>query len=170
MSLPAAEAPQPDVDAFRRVAGQFASGVTVATTVVDGFDHAMTASAFTSVSLDPLIVLVCVEKDARFHDAVIDAGSWALSVLSEKQRRAADWFASRGRPLVGQLDRFPHHRGPATGAALLDGSLSWLECRTRAVQDGGDHDVVLGDVVRVALGDREERPLIYFRSRYVGLP
>ena len=90
----------------------------------------MTASAFTSVSLDPLLVLVCVDKEARFRDAVLESGIWGVSVLSRAGRRAADWFATKGRPLVGQLDRFPHHRGQVTGAALLDDALAWLECRT----------------------------------------
>jgi flavin reductase (DIM6/NTAB) family NADH-FMN oxidoreductase RutF len=156
-----------DADAFRRTAGHFASGVTVVTTRLDGIDHAMTASAFTSVSLDPVSVLVCVDREARFRDAVLDSQTWAVSVLSTAGRRAANWFATKGRPLVGQLDRFPYHRGPATGAALLDEAIAWLECRTLAVYDGGDHDIVLGEVVDMALGDRDAAPLVYYRSRYV---
>ena len=157
--------PEVDQADFRHAVGQFASGVTVATTRVGTFDHAMTASAFTSVSLEPVQVLVCVDKDARFRDAVLESGTWAVSVLSTSGRRAADWFATKGRPLVGQLDRYPHHRG-VTGAALLDGALSWLECRTVAVYDGGDHDIVLGTVLAAAVGDRDAAPLVYHRSRY----
>ena len=145
--------------------GHFASGVTVATTRVGSFDHAMTASAFTSVSVDPVMVLVCVDKEARFRDAVVESGTWAASILSTSGRRAADWFATKGRPLVGQLDRYPHHRG-VTGAALLDGALAWLECRTAAVYDGGDHDIVLGAVLAATEGDRDAAPLLYHRSRY----
>ena len=125
-----ADLPAVDLAVFRRTVGHFATGVTVATTRVGTFDHAMTASAFTSVSLEPVLVLVCVDREARFRDAVIESGSWAVSILSVGGRRAADWFALKGRPLVGQLDRYPHHRG-ITGAALLDGSLAWLECRTQ---------------------------------------
>ena len=171
MSLPAPTPPpvpaDPEVDPadFRRAVGEFASGVTVVTTQLGTFDHAMTASAFTSVSLEPLLVLVCVDKEARFRDAVLESGSWAASILSVDGRRAADWFATKGRPLVGQLDRFPHHRG-LTGAALLDGALAWLECRTRAVYDGGDHDIVLGAVVAAVQGDRDAAPLVYHRGRY----
>jgi flavin reductase len=155
-----------DSDSFRRVVGRFATGVTVVTTCVDGVDHAMTASAFTSVSLDPLLVLVCVEKDARFHDAVLESGSWAVSVLSGSGRRAAEWLATRGRPLGGQMDRVPHHRGDITGAALLDDALAWLQCRTTAVYDAGDHDVVLGAVVEVTSSQVEAPPLIYYRGAY----
>jgi len=169
MSVPApAPAPGPstpvDPDAFRRAVGQFATGVTVCTTRVGNLDHAMTASAFTSVSLEPLLVLVCVDKEARFRDAVLEAGTWAVSVLSADGRRAADWFATKGRPLVGQLDRYPHHRG-VTGAPLLDGALAWVECRTEAVHDGGDHDIVVGAVVAVAI-EREVKPLLFFRGGY----
>ena len=155
-----------DSDSFRRVVGRFATGVTVVTTCVDGVDHAMTASAFTSVSLDPVLVLVCVEKDARFHDAILESGSWAVSVLAASGRRAAEWFATRGRPLVGQLDRVAHHRGAISGAALLDDSLAWMQCRTTAVYDGGDHDVVLGAVVEVARSEIEGPPLVFYRGAY----
>lgn len=161
--------PPPDTDAFRKAVGRFATGVTVVTTVVDGVDHAMTASAFASVSLEPLLVLVCVEKEARFHDAVLESGTWAVSVLDADGRRAAEWFATRGRPLHGQLDRFPHRRGPASGAALLDTALAWLECRTTAVYDGGDHDIVVGEVLDLELGGPDSAPLVYFRSHYRGL-
>jgi flavin reductase (DIM6/NTAB) family NADH-FMN oxidoreductase RutF len=157
---------QVDVFAFRKVAGHFATGVTVVTTVVDNVDHAMTASAFTSVSLEPALVLVCVDKEARFHDAVLEAGGWAVSFLSAGGRRAAEWLATRGRPLVGQLDRYPHRRGTATGAAVLDTSLAWLECETAAVYDGGDHDIMLGRVVTLGDGDVDLPPLLYYRGRY----
>lgn len=171
MSLPAAaEPPPPPVDAaaFRRAVGHFAAGVTVVTTVVGHTDHAMTASAFTSVSLEPLLVLVCVDKDARFRDAVLESGTWGVSILSSADRRAAEWFAMKGRPLIGQLDRFPHRRG-ATGAALLEGANAWLECRTHAVYDGGDHDIVVGAVLSAVEGERDVDPLIYHRGRYVRL-
>ena len=176
MSLPAAaHPPEPtadiglDADSYRRAVGHFASGVTVVSTRVGtgihAVDHAMTASAFTSVSLDPILVLVCVDKDARFHDAVLESGTWAVSVLSTAHRRAAEWFAQKGRPLIGQLDQYPHHRG-VTGAALLDGAVAWLECRTQETYDGGDHDIVLGAVLRAAEGARDAPPLVYHRGRY----
>jgi flavin reductase (DIM6/NTAB) family NADH-FMN oxidoreductase RutF len=167
--FPTGAAAQPDrvdTDAFRRAVGRFTTGVTVVTTCSDGIDHAMTASAVTSVSLDPVLVLVCVEKEARFHDAVLDSGKWAVSVLSASGRRAAEWFATRGRPLGGQLDRFPHRRGDSSGAALLDSSLAWLQCVTTGVYDGGDHDIVVGRVLEVETSDLEEPPLVYYRGAY----
>src|SRR5215469_89501 len=122
-----------DQAAFRRAAGRFASGIVVVSTSLDGVSHAMTANAFTAVSLDPLLVLVCAEKVARFHDAVLAAGTWAVSVLGEESEKAAAWLATRGRPLKGQLDEIPYHPGPLTGAPILDSALSALECRTTAV-------------------------------------
>ena len=103
-----------DVDQadFRRAAGQFPGGIVVVTTRAG---HAMTVSAFASVSLEPPLVLFCAEKIARFHDAVLDAGAWAVSILAEDAEKTATWLATRGRPLEGQLDELPHHPGPATG-------------------------------------------------------
>ncbi|WP_262852130.1 flavin reductase family protein [Mumia quercus] len=170
--------------AFRDVLGRFASGVTVATTVVDGVDHAMTASAFCSVSLDPPLVLVVVDRRNRFHDAVLASGTWGVSVLSEDGQDDASWLARRGRPLEDQLDRVPHRRGARTGAALLERAIAWLECRTWQTYDGGDHTIVVGEVVDASVradantspsggtGFEESRlgePLLYYRSHYGAL-
>jgi flavin reductase (DIM6/NTAB) family NADH-FMN oxidoreductase RutF len=135
-----------DDASFRRAAGQFASGIVVVTT---RGGHAMTVSAFTSVSLDPPLVLFCAEKIARFHDAVLAEGTWAVSILAEDDEKTARWLATRGRPMDGQLDGVAHHPGPATGAPLLDGALAALECRTTAVHDAGDHTIVVGQVEAV---------------------
>jgi flavin reductase (DIM6/NTAB) family NADH-FMN oxidoreductase RutF len=156
----------PDVATFRRVAGRFATGVCIISAVDDGADHAMTASAFTTVSLEPMLVLVCVETEARFHDAVLAAGQWAVSILDESGRGVSEWLATRGRPLPGQLERVPFHRGPVTGAALVDGALGWLELRTTAVHPAGDHSIVVGEVVGLELGASQSEPLLYFRSGY----
>jgi flavin reductase (DIM6/NTAB) family NADH-FMN oxidoreductase RutF len=159
-----------DADAFRRIVGRFATGITVVTTVVDGVDHAMTANSFTTVSLEPLLVLVCVEKEARFHDAVLEAGTWAVSVLDASSRATADWFATRGRPLHGQLDRVAYGRGALTGCALLDSSVATVECGTTAVHDAGDHSIVVGEVLSLGTPRPDARPLVYYRSRYHTLP
>lgn len=151
---------------FRRAVGRFATGICVVTTVADGLDHAMTVNAFTSVSLDPLLVLVCVETEARFCDAVLAAGRWAVSILDASGRAAADWLATRGRPLQGQLESIPHGRGPVTGCAVLGPANAWLECRTHAVHPGGDHLIVVGEVVGVGLGDDDGGALLYHRSAY----
>ncbi len=159
----------PDVDLFRKAMGRFVTGVTVVTTRTRDQDYAMTASAVTSVSLEPLLLLVCVEREARFHDAVVDAGIWGVSVLASRDRPGADWLATRGRPLHGQLDRISHHRGEQTGVALLDGALSTFECRTTAVHPAGDHSIVVGEVVSVTIAAHPGDALLYYRGRYVTL-
>ncbi|MCB1316496.1 MAG: flavin reductase, partial [Leptospiraceae bacterium] len=92
---------------FRAAISRLASGVVVLSAHGDGHDHAMTATAIASVSLDPPLLLTCVEQAARFHEVVLDAGGFAISILGHAQRRAADWFATPGRPLIGQFDQFP---------------------------------------------------------------
>ena len=155
-----------DHAAFRSAAGQFASGIVVATTSLDGVGHAMTATAFTAVSIEPLLILMCAEKIARFHDAVQDAGFWAVSVLDEDSEKVARWLATRGRPLDGQLAGIAHHPGPQTGAPVLDEALGVIECRTTAVHDGGDHSIVVGEVIGVGEPRPGGRPLIHYSGRY----
>jgi flavin reductase len=146
--------------------GRFASGVTVVTARVREIDHAMTANAFASVSLEPMLVLVCVEQEARFHDAVMAAGQWGVSVLDGSGRAVSEWLATRGRPLHGQLDRVPHHYGAVTGAALLEQSLATMECRTVGSFPGGDHTIVVGEVLAIGTRDSDDGGLIHFRGRY----
>jgi flavin reductase (DIM6/NTAB) family NADH-FMN oxidoreductase RutF len=154
-----------DPAAFRRAAGRLPTGIVVVGTMLDGAPHVMTVSAFTSVSLDPLLVLFCAEKIARFHDAVLAAGFWSVSILSEEAEKTSRWLATRGRPLEGQLDGIAHRSGPVTGAPLLDGALAGMECRTTAMHDGGDHTIIVGEVVSVT--DPEPgSPLIYFGGAY----
>ena len=154
-----------DQTVLRGALGRFASGVTVVTTVLDGVDHAMTASAFTSVSLDPPQVLVCSQRASRFHEAVLQSGIWGVSILSDRGRAASAWFAHSGRPLEGQFDEVPHHRG-ALGVPLLDASLAWLECRTIGAHDGGTHTILVGEVTWAAVQEEDDDPLLHYRSDY----
>jgi flavin reductase (DIM6/NTAB) family NADH-FMN oxidoreductase RutF len=156
---------------FRAALGRFASGITIMSTLQDGVAHAMTASAFTSVSLDPPLVLVCVDKGVRMHDAVQDCGYWAISVLAGDQRSIADRFARSGRDLYSQFDGIGTAAGPKTGCPLITGALSWLECRTWATHDGGDHTIVVGEVLSLGLGEpADPSALIYYSSHYRELP
>ncbi len=151
---------------FRRVAGRFASGIMVVTTSLDGVGHAMTVTAFTSVSLDPPLVLFCAEKIARFHDAVLASGTWAVSVLDDESEKTARWLATRGRPLDGQLNGIRHYPGPVTGAPILTDALGVLECRTTAVHDGGDHTIVVGEVIGTSEPNPAGAPLIHYSGQY----
>ncbi|WP_018655735.1 flavin reductase family protein [Actinomadura flavalba] len=159
-------APAVDRGRFRAVAGRFATGVAVVTTVADGVDHAMTVNAFTSVSLDPLLVLFCAEKTARFHDAVLATGTWGVSLLARDMAETSQRFATRGRPLDDQLAGLEHTRGARTGAALLGGAVATLECRTHAVHEGGDHSIVVGEVLDLDAPEVAAAPLVFYEGRY----
>ena len=154
---------------YRRVVGRFATGVTVVTAVVDGEQHAMTCNSFTSVSLDPVLVLFCVEKVARFSEAVLAAGEWAVSVLATGHEDVSRRFAVRGRALEDQFSGVPFEPGPCTGAAVMTGALAALECRTVQVVDAGDHTVLLGEVLGVSVPDRDAQPLLYYAGQYRAL-
>lgn len=155
-----------DPKEYRRVVGHFATGITVVTTVLDGAAHAMTVNAFTSVSLDPVLVLFCPEKSARFHDVVASAGAWAVSVLGEDSEDASRWFATRGREIKGQLNGWPSRPGPRTGAPILEGAIAALECRTHAVYEGGDHSIVVGEVLGVSRPNPAGSPLLFYDGSY----
>jgi flavin reductase (DIM6/NTAB) family NADH-FMN oxidoreductase RutF len=152
---------------FRTALGRFASGIAIMSTLQDGVAHAMTANAFTSVSLDPPLVLVCVDKGVRMHDAVLDCGYWAVSVLADSQQEIAERFAKSGRDLYSQFDGIGTQPGPKTGCPLVEGALSWLECRTWATHDGGDHTIVVGEVLSLGAGAAADpAALIYYAGQY----
>lgn len=155
-----------DASAFRRTAGLFATGVTVVTTHSEGTLHAMTANAFCSVSLDPLLVLVCIDVQTRMHTLLPRSGSFAVTVLSAEQERLARWFASSARPLgEAQFDGVPWQPAPGSGAPVLTRGLAYLDCRVTDVHPGGDHAVVLGAVM--AMGELEGvEPLVWYRGGY----
>ncbi|GAA1685765.1 flavin reductase family protein [Kribbella sp. NPDC056951] len=156
---------------FRAALGQFAAGILIMSTLQDGVAHAMTANAFTSVSLDPPLVLVCVDKGVRMHDAVLDCGYWAISVLAADQQPLAARFARSGRDLYSQFDGVATEAGPKSGCPVITGSLSWLECRTWATYEGGDHTIVVGEVLSLGLGETDGRgALIHHASHYRELP
>lgn len=161
----------PTPDEFREAVSRFATGITVLTCVADGVDHAMTANAFASVSLDPLLVMVCVERESRFHGAISASQTWGVSILAADDEPTSRWFATRGRPLVGQLERSDYHRSPHSGVAWIDGALTSLECRTTSISRAGDHDIVVGEVVELEIAsDTSLEPLLYYRRSYRTLP
>jgi flavin reductase (DIM6/NTAB) family NADH-FMN oxidoreductase RutF len=126
----------------------------------------MTANSFTSVSLDPLLVLVAVERRARFHEAVLAAEVFCVNVLAADQEDASRWFATRGRPLDQTLAEWPHAIGAETGAPVLRDVLAALECRTYAVHPGGDHTLVVGEVVAMHTPRPDADPLVFYKGVY----
>ena len=142
-------------EAFREALAHFASGITVVTTRTAAGPVGFTASAFTSVSLAPPLVLVCVGKRASAHEPLVGAELFGVSVLAERQGELAEQFGRSG------IDRF---RGVPlrTGARvpLVDGALVQLECRRHATHDAGDHTILVGEVLDGKVAP--ERPLVHF--------
>ena len=166
-------------EAVRQAVGQFVTGIAVVATSTGGVTHAMAVSAFTSVSLDPLLVLVCVDRADQRHDPVVAAPTWAVSILSEHHEPAARHLtvggATSGPGLTtrdARLNGHPHHPGPVTGHPILANALASLECRTYAVHPGGDHTILIGQVLSVAGPEASDvpGPLLRHAGRYRRLP
>lgn len=154
-----------DPDQFRSVLGRFASGVTVVTTRDAAVrDHGMTVSAFTSLSLDPPLVLFCIDRAASVYPALAAAEWVAVNILSTAQealsRRFSHLEAESRFDGVG-FSRATH------GAPILDDVLACLECRVVARHTGGDHDIIIAEVDSAEA--RDERPLLYYRGGYAQL-
>jgi flavin reductase len=158
--------PPVDPVAYRRTLGQFATGVTVVTTALDDILHGMTANAFTSVSLDPRLVLVCVDRSAGLHQLLERSRSFAANILADDQEEAARWFAWPHRPDGrDQFDQWPWTPAPASAAPLLRGCLAYVDCTLHSVADGGDHSIFVGAVEAVGnLGG--QRPLLFYDGSY----
>lgn len=137
---------------LRDVMSQFATGVVVLT--VGGIHiHGMTANAFSSVSLEPPLVLCCVARTAIMHQAITATGRFAVSVMAAEQEDWARYFADKTRPLgATQFDAVNWTPGRHTGAPLLTGSLAWLECELTESYEHGDHSVFLGTVLDSSRG------------------
>jgi flavin reductase (DIM6/NTAB) family NADH-FMN oxidoreductase RutF len=163
MSSNPVEAPAHSIDkqAFCRTCARFATGITITSVIgADGAPHGMTANSFTSVSLDPPLVLVCVDHRARILDHFRVAAHFGINILEERQRALSVHFARSGYDRFDGVDWYPGK----TGVPLLPGVLSTLECAVRQVVDVGDHAVLVGEVLYGTCGDG--RPLVYFSSNY----
>jgi flavin reductase (DIM6/NTAB) family NADH-FMN oxidoreductase RutF len=151
-------------DEFRAVLGRFPSGVTVVTTkAADGSDQGMTVSAFCSLSLEPPLVLICIEKTASAHDALTRAKGFVVNVLAAKQEQIGRRFA------IVDIDRFEGvgFTRSSSGYAILDDVLAVIECDRVSMHDGGDHTMIIGEVeaTRAETGT----PLLYYRGGYAQL-
>lgn len=154
-----------DLQDLRSVMGHFATGVAVITTKDRaGTPFGLTANAFTSVSLNPPLVLICVDKAAQCYSYFEESKVFAVNVLSEDQEELSRRFATKGIEKFGGIK---WHSGQI-GVALLDGSIGYIECKVIHSYQGGDHTIYLGEIVNAtASGDR---PLIFFQGRYHRLP
>jgi flavin reductase (DIM6/NTAB) family NADH-FMN oxidoreductase RutF len=153
-----------DKDLFRAVLGRFASGVTIVTTTdADGRDHGMTVSAFSSLSLDPPLVLVCIDHNASVWPAFETAEHFAINILSSQQEALSRRFASRDGDRFAGVGFTRGH----TGLALLDDTLASVECLVTARIAQGDHSILVGSVE--AGTARDLQPLLYYRGGYASL-
>jgi flavin reductase (DIM6/NTAB) family NADH-FMN oxidoreductase RutF len=150
---------------FRSVIGHFATGVTVVTTAAGEELQGMTANAVASLSLDPVMLLVCVEKTTHTH-ALLERGRvFTVNVLAADQEDVSRLFAQRAEPESGSLRGQRFRIGRNGGAPILEGALAYLDCDVAYVLDGGDHSIVVGRVVDAQVV-RETRPLLFFRGGY----
>lgn len=157
-----------DKAGFRRIIGNFATGVAVVTTANDGMLHGVTANSLTSVSLEPLLLLVCVDKAAHAHGELGRCESFGVSLLAAGQRDLSNLFAKTGEPEKGTLRGAPFRFG-RTGCPLLDGALAHVECLPHAQVDAGDHTIFVGRVVHGEVLPGDSEPLLYFRGGYRAL-
>ncbi len=153
-----------DQQAFRSIIGNFATGVTVITAAAGDELQGMTANAFTSLSLDPLMVLICVDRESHTHRILTAGRAFTINILAAHQEDVSRLFAKKAPPERGSL-RGQEFRIGKTGAPVLKDCLAYLECRIAHELPGGDHTIFLGKVVdAAAIG--EGAPLVFFRAQY----
>lgn len=157
-------------EGLRRAMANFATGVTIVTTTDGGVSYAMTCNSFTSISLSPPLVMVSSSQYGRFHDHLLAAGSWAVSVLAAGQGPIARHFANPNRDRRRQFDAIEHRLSAVTGSPLIAGALAWLECRTVELLAAGDHTIVLGSVLGAEVQGEDGLPLAYFRGEFLDAP
>ena len=143
----------------RRIMGSFATGVTVVTTNSNP-PTGLTANAVTSLSLDPPLVLVAVDKKGGSHHAIKDAGCFAMNILTSSQQNVSNKFATHGPKDFSDLNI----KTAKTGAPIIADSLGWVDCKLTEILPGGDHDIFIGEIVAGELNSGD--PLLYFACKY----
>ncbi len=147
---------------FRKILRNFATGVTIVTTCDGaGKPYGVTANSFTSVSLDPLLVLVCLHNQMAGLNSFLQSKVFAINILSAKQVHLSDHFARSGVDRT----RYLNWRG-ALGAPLIRGCLACLECELETTCPGGDHTILIGRVAGGRLSREARDPLLFYRGRY----
>lgn len=153
-----------DQSDFRAALGRFASGVTVVTTLdAEGCDAGMTVSAFSSVSLDPPLVLICIDHSASIYETLSKATHFVANILKEEQEGIARRFAEQ---TPDRFDGIGYERA-ANGAAILNDVLGYIECDVVARHEAGDHDIIIASVEAAVY--KEGKPLLYYRGGYAQL-
>ena len=156
-----------DPIAFKAAAGSFGTGVTIVTSNRNDQVYGMTVSAFASLSIEPMQIIVSLRRGSLLPDMISDSNNFAVSILKEDQKEVAGYFASSGRePCDGE---FPGLRCSTaiSGAPIIEGSLAHFDCTLATTYDGGDHVIIVGNVVEAAAEDGA--PLLYFKGTYRGI-
>lgn len=152
-----------DEGQFKSAMSQFVSGVTIVTTEHEGKPYGMTVASFASLSLRPPLVVVCIEKSVKSHDAIVASGKFGVSILGAAQADLSNRFASK---IEDKFEGVSVRRGEL-GIPLIDDAICTLECRVHEQLPGGDHSIFVGEVMSARTTDGA--PLVYFRSGYRAL-
>jgi flavin reductase len=159
----------PAPDLFRRVMGSFPTGITVVTVEREpGQVHGMTANSFTSVSLDPLLILVCVDQDARLLSYLKTQRRFGVSILRDTQEQVSKHFAKPQQDPAEEARLGIRFQWTSSGIPLLEDALAHLSCNVAAQYMAGDHTIFVGEVESIEL--KEGQPLLYHRGKYTGIP
>ena len=160
-------AAEPVIDArrYRDTIGRFATGVTVLTWDDGEHVRGMTANAVTSVSLDPMLLLACVDRRGSAHEQLLRAPAFTVNILAEDQVAVSQAFARSGVEDMGDV---PYLTG-STGAPIIVGALAWVECEIEERLPGGDHTIFIGRVVDLAVPRPDAAPLLFYSGRYRSL-
>ncbi len=153
-----------DTAAFRQVMSLFPTGITVVTTAAGEEIQGLTVNAFCSVSLQPPLVLCCLNNEGYCRALLTRSQVFAVNFLGEEQEALACRFSTLALSPRERFEGIPYHT-EVTGAPVLDEAVGWLDCRVEATYPGGDHTIVLGEIL--ALGHASQaKPLVFYRSRY----
>lgn len=149
---------------FRAALGSFATGVTVITTSGGEHGYGMTANAFSSVSLDPPLVLICAKSGAEGSEHIDRNGAFAVNILAADQEPLSRYFSSKTRPRGVDAFRDVPHRTVVTGSPVLEGVVGFLDCRLHESHTVGDHEIFIGEVAALESSDRP--PLLFHGGAY----
>jgi 3-hydroxy-9,10-secoandrosta-1,3,5(10)-triene-9,17-dione monooxygenase reductase component len=154
-----------DPRAFRQTVGQFVTGVTVIAMEVEGEVRALTANSFTSLSLNPPLVLFCLGKGTRAGQAIEDVKAFTVNILSQEQLPLSTYFAGGWKQ-----ERAPSFSFTSSeGGPRLEGSVASLGCQVETVHEGGDHWIVVGRVMSMHRSELPRSPLVFYGGRYAAL-
>ncbi len=154
-----------DADTFRKAWGKFATGVSIVTCIQpDGHVHGMTAQAISSVSLDPLLVMVCVGHNRNSYPLIKVSRHFAISILNEGQQAVAEYYA---RPPEERTDGDVAVKLTEEGSAMIDGCLAFMDCQVLSEHVAGDHTIFIGEVEDIRTGPGD--PLLFFEGRFGGI-